>query len=143
MLDYVFFDPLPCERFIEFLRERGLEPICREETRGAWEVALPEDLDEALAERIEAFYDEMMELNQALFEAGETAAAAGYHAAGVVLNLRSGQTVYAEVDPGLLGRVMSVVTPQEFGEIVDAIVAAVEQPDGRTFCQRMRGEPER
>jgi len=75
---------------------------------------------------------------QGLVEAGE--AAADDHAAGVVLNLRSGETVYAEVDPGLLGRVMSVVTPAEFGAIVDAIVEAVEHPDRRGFCQRRRDE---
>jgi hypothetical protein len=34
--------------------------------------------------------------------------------------------------------VLSVISPVELGAIVDAIVSAVEDPDERTVCQRMR-----
>ena len=139
MLDYVFFDRRPFERFLAYLRERGLEPVCREGDDAVFEVSLPEDLDDALTDAVEAYYDEMMAYNQALFEDG-SAPGSDYHAAGVVVNLRNGEAVYAEVEPDLLARVMSVLSPEEFGRLVDAIVDAVEAPDGRSFCQRMREE---
>lgn len=141
MLEYVFFHQQPLDRFVDFLREQGLEPevACEDET---WEAQLPEDLDDALCERIENFYDEMMDLNQALFNE-EEGAGSDYHTAGVVLNLQDGKTVYANVSPLLLGRIMGVLTPEEFGEVVNAIVDAVEKPDERTLCQRMTNEQQR
>ena len=75
-----------------------------------------------------------MALNQALFE--EEAPTRGEQlAAGVVVKLRNGDTVYAGVDPRLLGRIMEVLTPEEFGEVVNAIVDAVEHPDTRSLCR--------
>jgi len=137
MLDYVFFDRRPCERFMDFVREQGLEPGLRQEQE-TWEVSLPEDLDEELSERIEDYYDEMMAFNQQLYDAEAGQDADNYHAAGVVVNLRDGRTVYANVEPLLLAKVMEVLTPEEFGRVINAVVDAVEDPDERTFCQRMR-----
>ena len=75
-----------------------------------------------------------MALDQSLFEAD--GAAAGEHTAGVVVTLASGDTVNAQVDPLLPGRIMGVLTPQEFDRVVDAIVDAVEHPDPRPLCER-------
>ena len=55
-----------------------------------------------------------------------------------MLELNTGENVYAQVDPELLGRIMTVVTPDEFNTVVNAIVEAVENPDARTPCQRIR-----
>ncbi len=139
MLEYVFFHPEPCERFVAFLREHALDPEVREEGE-TWEVCLPEGLPDDQVERIEARYDELLELNRRLHD--EEAPEGEYHAAGVVLDLAGGQRVYARVDPVLLARIMSVLTPEEFGRVVHAIVDAVENPDPRTMCQRMRDSGE-
>jgi hypothetical protein len=139
MLEYVFFHPLPLEKFQEFLRSKGLqvETVSAEDT---YEARLAEDIDDALSEEIEERYDKLMEMNQALFESELEQDVDNYHAAGVVVNLSDGRSVYADVEPGLLARVMEVLTPDELGRIVNAIVNAVESPDERTFCQRMREE---
>lgn len=137
MLDYVFFHRGPFERFVEFARAQGLAPVCRH-AEDDFEVALPDDLDEDLAERIEAFYEEMMDWNRELHEEGLGAQGDLQQAAGVAVALRDGGAVYAEVDPEVLGRIMGVLTPAEFGKVVDAIVAAVEDPDPRSFCERLR-----
>ncbi|HHI77239.1 MAG TPA: hypothetical protein ENJ94_08715 [Gammaproteobacteria bacterium] len=99
---------------------------------------LPEELDEALAERIEDFYDEMMELGRELYEQEGDQEEVGYHAAGITVQLADGSNVYAQVDPQLLGRIMQVLSPEEFNQVVNAIVEAVENPDARSLCQRMR-----
>lgn len=138
MLEYVFFDPRPRQRFADFLHLHGLAValLDDDETCGA---GIPEDVDDDLLAQIEAYYDEMMSLDQELFEAGADAQDKGHQSAGVVLNLTSGETVYARVDPVLLGRIMQVLTPQEFGDLVDAIVDAVENPDARPLCHAPGG----
>jgi hypothetical protein len=133
LLEYIFFDERPWRHFIDFIKELGLEP---ETSRGdeGWLVALPEEIEDALNERIEAFYDEMLDYNESLV--AEREGVAHRHLAGLSVSLSDGRTVLAPVDPGLMQRVLSVVTPQELGELVDAVVAAVENPDERSLCQR-------
>ncbi len=139
MLEYVFFHPTPFEKFIEFARENGLSPETVRDDE-SYEVHLPEDIDDALSERIEERYGVLMELNQALFESEQGEGSDNYHAAGVVVNLKDGTAVYADVDPGVMARIMGVISAEEFGDVVNAIVDAVEEPDTRTFCQRMRDD---
>ncbi len=134
MLEYAFFHAKPFDAFIAALKELGLQPQTVVE-EDYWEVQLPEDLDDGVSDRVEQLYEQMMEWNQELHDAE---ADGDYHTAGVVVNLNSGDVVYAQVDPAILGRIMSVLTPDEFGRVVDAIVDAVETPDERTLCQRMR-----
>jgi hypothetical protein len=133
MLEFVFFNAQTCGQFVDFLGNLGVgaDLVDDDETFG---VAIDEGLDEALLDKIELRYDELMVLDQSLFE--QQADADGEHTAGVVLNLASGDTVYAQVDPFLLGRIMEVLTPEEFGSVVNAIVDAVEKPDRRPLCKR-------
>jgi hypothetical protein len=131
MLEFVFFDPRPRDKFLAFLHESAVEStLCDDDD--VLNVAIDEEIDDRLLTRIEAYYDEMMALNQRLLEQEEPA----QNAAGVVVNLASGDTVYAQLAPDLLARVMTVLTPEELGTLVDAVVEAVENPDNRTLCQR-------
>jgi hypothetical protein len=144
MLDYVFFDPRPCRRFVQFLEQRGvvheLDDVDDAFDLDTLEVRVPEDLDEALEQAIEDEYERLMAWSQELAEQAGGEAGGDYQAAGVVVNLKDGRTVYAHIDSGLLSRIMAAVTPREFGLVVDAIVDAVENPDERSLCGRMRDE---
>ena len=133
MLEYIFFHEHPWRRFIVFAEELGLNPEARQGDEG-WVVELPEDLDEALDERLEAFYDEMLDYNQDLV--AETEGAEHVHLAGIDVTLGDGRRVQAGVDPKLMRRLLEAVSPEELGEFVNAIVDAVENPDERAFCQR-------
>jgi len=137
MLEYVFFDERPRDQFVTFLQQKSVE-LKLEEDEGLLKVWISEDLDDDLDEAIEDFYDDMMALNQQLYEDENNDAEVGYNAAGIVLELNTGENVYAQVNPELLGRIMTVVTPDEFNTVVNAIVEAVENPDARTPCQRIR-----
>lgn len=138
MLEYIFFDQRPWELFDAFLREKGLIPESVHEEQG-YLVRLPEDTDDELMESIEAYYDEMLDMNEALFIAqqddGEQV-----HAAGVSVSLSDGRSVDAMVSPDLLNRILTVVSTDELGQLVSAIVDAVEHPDDRPFCRRHRDE---
>ena len=137
MLEYVFFDERPRDQFVTFLQQNSVE-LKLEEDEGLLKVWISEELDDDLDEAIEDLYDDMMALNQQLYEDENIEAEVGYNAAGIVLELNTGENVYAQVDPELLGRIMTVVTPDEFNTVVNAIVEAVENPDARTPCQRIR-----
>lgn len=138
MLEYVFFNEEPCARFQEFLVARGLQSDLEE--RDPERIIQVEEsaVDDALADEIDRFYDEMFALDQALHESESPTSRENYHAAGVVVNLDDGRAVYAEVAPDLLSRVMSALEPQDLNDLVAAVVDAVENPDERSFCERMR-----
>lgn len=133
MLEYIFFDEVPWRRFIDYLESLGLSP---QESSGddGWLVALPEDLDDDLDERIEAYYDRMLEMNESLV--AEAEGEGHVHTAGVNVTLSDGRVVQAAVDPRLMRRLLEVLSPQELGDLVNAIAEAVEHPDERPICQR-------
>ncbi|MCP4992423.1 MAG: hypothetical protein GY934_01355 [Gammaproteobacteria bacterium] len=133
MLEYIFFDERPWNQFIAYLQKLGLEPQSAQEEQG-FLVSLPDDTDDGLMEDIEAFYDEMLDMNEALFieESGEE----HVHNAGVNISLSGGRTVEAMVSPVLLNRILEVLSTDELGEFVSAIADAIENPDERSFCRR-------
>ena len=126
MLEYVFFNAEPRARFC-FLREHGIEPPLAE---GELErlVQVEEDLvDDALADTLDAYYDEMFELDHAIYsQVGEDGH--DYAGSGVVVNLKDGTAAYANVPPALLAKVMQALTHEELSDLVNAIVDAVERP---------------
>ncbi|MCU7945645.1 MAG: hypothetical protein KZQ72_03205, partial [Candidatus Thiodiazotropha sp. (ex Cardiolucina cf. quadrata)] len=65
MLEYIFFDERPWQGFIDYLIQLGLKPVATSNEEG-WLVSLPEDLDDALDEKIETYYDQMLTMNEAL-----------------------------------------------------------------------------
>ncbi len=133
MLEYIFFDRRPWQLFIDFLRDQGLDPDHGEEDQGMM-VRLPDDTDDALMGAIEERYDELLEMNERLF--AEQEGEAHVHRAGVSVSLSDGRVVEAAVPPALLNRILDVVSTDELGQFVSAIVDAVENPDERPFCQR-------
>ncbi len=132
MLEYIFFDERPCEKFNDFLKERGLQPSLKT-SHGEWVAALPEGLDDKLIEEIESYYDEMMEYNEALMSADDDK---HVYAAAVEVRLADGRKIMASVRPELLKRVLGVLSFEELGEFVDDIASAVENPDDRPICRR-------
>jgi len=134
MLEYVFFDQSPYQQFVDFIQDKGIAAQCSQEEE-IYQVDVPEDISEDLVDEIEEFYDQMMSLNQALFEQ-QNDNPEDYQQAGVVVSLNDGQNVYANVDGHLLAKIMSVLTAEEFGQVVESIVEAVEEPDNRPLCKR-------
>ncbi|MCW8848233.1 MAG: hypothetical protein OQK19_05740 [Sedimenticola sp.] len=135
MLEYIFFDERPWQLFIDYLTARGLQPLSAQEDQG-FMVRLPEDTDDALMDDIEAYYDEMLDMNEALF-IEQADPSEHKHAAGVSVNLSDGRTVQAVVDPALLNRILDVLSTDELGQFINSIVDAVENPDERSVCRRM------
>ena len=132
MLEYIFFHLTPRDRFLTFVAELGLPAETSEADDGLL-VLLPEDVGEELDQRVEDFYDQLLDMTEELLAPDEPGAG---QASGVTVTLEDGRTVYARVSPELLNRILTVVTPSELGELVNAVVDAVERPDERPLCRR-------
>ncbi|MFQ5642263.1 MAG: hypothetical protein ACE5FQ_01040 [Thiogranum sp.] len=135
MIEYVFFHQQPLELFLQFLAGLGLDSTTRR-YEDRMEVLLPDDLDAPLFEKIDARYDQLMDLEGDLTDSEQSGAAGEYQAGGIVVSLADNTTVYATLDSDLLARVMKSVTPEEFALIVDAIVQAVENRQESPACHR-------
>lgn len=134
MLEFIFFHKKTCELFEKAAKSSEIitETVCNDDT---FLVRLGEDIDEEVLDNLEDYYDELMNMDQALME--ETADSSDtLHAAGITIQLNDGRNVYASIDPALLSRVLQCISPDELNTLVHAITEAVENPDTRSLCQR-------
>jgi len=137
MLEYIFFHKTPYEKFLQFLRSIQVEPLKEgvdETDVEGLVVFIQDNLDESLSNEIEAYYDDMMDLNESLV--AEEDEGDRMNNVGLAVSLADGRSVLASVDPAVLNRVLSVITHRQLGEMVDAIADAVENPDERPLCKR-------
>jgi len=139
MLEYVFFHQQPLDQFCKFLQLKSV-PFQQVESSESLLLAIEEQsIDDAMADLIDDYYDEMLDLDQSIYDQGLLKDEENYAAAGVVVNLMDGQSVYADVPGDLLRKIMDVLSPQELGDLVNAIADAVENPDQRALCKRHPG----
>lgn len=137
MLEYIFFHQEPCDRFKQFLTDKGVELLQEgldETDVQGLVVCIADDLAEPLSDEIEDYYDQMMELNEALVIQDE--GDGEMSSVGLSVSLADGRSVLASVDPDVLNRVLTVITHDELGKLVDVIADAVENPDQRPLCKR-------
>ncbi len=137
MLEYVLFHEKPLELFVTFLGTHNVKPETSEDD-GVFEIRIPEDLDEDVLDQIERKYDELMDLNQQLYYEENAPAVDNYRMASVAITLKNGQNTMAHIRPELLAQVLEVISDDELFELVKGIVDAVETPDERTYCQKVR-----
>jgi len=141
MYEYVLFHEKPFQLFVNWLKDKGI-PSETELEDGNYSIKIPEDLDDSLLDEIEDIFDEFMDMNEQIVINEEREDNNSYHMAGVVVTLKDGSVSYADINPDIMSRVMDVVTAIEFGEIVNAIANAVENPQSQSYCQRMRASKE-
>lgn len=137
MFEYLFFNQKPFNAFEIFLEDLNVDYTINKEDEN-FIVLIADDLGDELDEKIEAFYDDMLDMDREICEATLEPTNNNYQTAGITVDLSDGRVVYAKVDPIVLGKVMQCVTPDELSDIVNAIATAVENPDERSPCQRIR-----
>ena len=137
LLEYIFFHKQPCDQFKEFLQNKHVELLKEgidETDVEAFVVYIADDLDDKISEEIEDFYDQMMELNESLVVQDEDTDE--MNNVGLAVSLNDGRSVLATVDPDVLNRILTVISHDELGKLVDTIADAVENPDERPLCKR-------
>ena len=137
MLDYILFNEKPYQLFVEWLKEKGVDCEVSMDDED-YVIKVSENLNDDLLDDIDDKYEEFMNMSQDIIDAEEKEKHDGYQMAGVIVTLKDGSISYADIDSKLLSRVISVISPEELGEIVTAIADAVENPQSKTFCQRVR-----
>lgn len=137
MLEYVLFHQQPFNQFIEFLSDLKVK-TATSENEGIFEIRIEDNLERGICDLIEKKYDELMALNQELFFAENPATAENYRMATLMFTLASGELSSAHVRPELLAKVLEVISQDELHEIVEAVVKGVEDPDDRSYCQKVR-----
>ena len=136
MLEYVFFHKVLAEKFAKKVREYNIETKLIEE-EPAWEVHVPEDIEEETEQEISDFYDDFFDKDQEMFEQ-ENQDDDSYGAAAIEITLKNGEKVNAQTDQKILGKVLSTISFDEFNQLINDITFAIENPDSRTICERYR-----
>ena len=95
MLEYVFFHDEPRTRFQHYLSELNIGWIQVDGDPESLVQVAEDEVDDALADRIEAVYDELFSADQALYDASLPESAEHYAGSGLVVNLKDGRSVYA------------------------------------------------
>lgn len=139
MLDFIFFHETPMKKFQTYLDSEKIPYENDTEFQASIEetgftVSISDEYELDVIDKVEKYYDEMMELNEALIstEEGEEE----IKNAGITVNLSDGTTVLADVDPNLIYKLSEALKPQEILQLVNAIADAVENPDKRPLCKR-------
>ncbi|MEJ2060376.1 MAG: hypothetical protein P8Y64_07805 [Gammaproteobacteria bacterium] len=134
MLEYIFFYEPSMDRFIAFLKERGIAYETRKDSLDEPIVRVPDDLDETTDDAIDSFYEELMgEYEDMLAQGGDPDE---QHVTALTIGLNNGRTVYAPLKPQMMNRLMQAFSSTEIQELVDSIVTAVENEDDRPLCKR-------
>ena len=131
MLEYAFFHQRISGLFLDFVKQRGISAEVEQEELGII-VQIPEELDDQLLEKIEAYYDKLLDMTEELVNADEE----HIHNVGIAVNLTDGRSVLAEVEPALVNKLLDVISMEELNDLVNAVVDAVENPDERPLCKR-------
>ena len=138
--DYICFDDTHAREFRAFLEARGVPYETRADTKdeGHLVVSVPDDLDEELDDAVEAEFERLeREYEQRLKQALIAEDQAEKRVTAISVNLSSGETCYVPIPEEMMNRLLSVLSTQEIGDLVDAIVSAVENPDTRPICHHV------
>lgn len=133
MLDYIFYHDSPRDKFIDYLKKHNIAYAKQEDTMGLV-VAVPEDMEESIEKAVEIHYDQLMEDAEELII--DDGGVAEKDVAAITITLDDGKITYASVSPGVINRVLTVITNQELNDLVNSIVSSVLNPDERPICTR-------
>lgn len=134
MYEFTFLTPDRGANFVEQLKSLGIKAESRPDpiNDAVTNVAIPDDIDEDLLPQIEAWYEDETSRNEAAARALEDEN--DIVSAGIWVQLEDGGSSLARVDPDIMNRILTVLTPDELGEFVSVIADAVEHPDVTPIC---------
>jgi hypothetical protein len=132
MFEYIFLHKALSEKFTGRLDSLSVPFESRDDELGIV-VSIPEDLDEALVERVDELYETFFDESEDLLR-GE--GQEEKHVAAIDIRLSDGSVTQASIRPELMNKVLGALSFDELNEFVDAIRDSIENPDERPFCQR-------
>ena len=137
LLDYVLFHQIPYSKFVEYLNTAKIA-MNTSLKDGVYTISIPVDISDELVNSIEERYDELLDMSRELLAEETPQGKGNFSIATMIVGLASGETSNAHIRPDLLYRIMNVIDEKELGEFVQAIAEAVENPDNRSYCHKVR-----
>jgi hypothetical protein len=134
LFTYIFFDDGLRTRFVEFVQARGVRHTEEPDPMGTSVIGIPEDVDEALYETIEAYYEELSAMQEQLLDG--TTDGLEINRAGVRVTLSDGRPCMVRLDPEIVRRLLTVLSFDELQDLVATIARAAEDPDDGPCCAR-------
>ena len=131
MMEYIFFNAELAERFAEFARLIGTSSEKRSDNLGLV-VAVPEDLDEELGNRLDTYYAHLLDEQADMVEQAEPGLK---HTTAINITLADGRPCAIRIEPAMMNRLMSCLSIDEIHELATSIARSVENPDNRPLCQ--------
>jgi hypothetical protein len=132
--EYMFFDEGLRDRFVAFAAARGIAGTVRQDEIAGFVVTLPDEMDDALEEAVEAEYKTIMDEQMLLAESDEELVS--HHAAGTTVTLTDGTTRTVRIPPPIARRLFEHFTSDEIHEIATAIAHSVENPIDGPICRK-------
>jgi hypothetical protein len=132
--EYMLFDEALRDRFVAFAAARGIAGTVRKDEIAGFVVALPDELDDALEEAIEAEYESIMDEQMLLAESDE--GLVSHAVAGVTVTLADGTSRAVRIPPPIARRLFEHFTPEEVHEIATAIAQGVANPIDGPICRK-------
>lgn len=132
--EYMFFNDALRDRFVAFVTAHGIASTVRKDEIAGFVVALPDDLDDALADAVEDEYESIMDIQMLLAESDEDMVS--HAVAGITVKLADGSTRDIRIPPPIARRLFDHFTPAEVHEIATAIAQSVENPIDGPLCRK-------
>lgn len=130
MMEYIFFSASLSRRFAEFVQVLGV-PCEESKDEMGIIVAVPEDLDDELSNRLETYYAHLMDEQAEIVEEEEPGLK---HATAINITLSDGRPCTIRIEPDMMNRLMSCLGIEEIHELAVTIARSVENPDSRPLC---------
>lgn len=137
-IEFAFMHPGAHQRFIEAARTHGLTAFWYNDPIGTGAVIVrvqEEGLTPDIERALEALAEQLDTEGQAWAEANGPELRLS--AVGLVIQLADGRQSLARVEPDMVRRILTVLTPEELGQFVARIADAVEHPDDTPICRTL------
>jgi hypothetical protein len=126
MLDYLFFDQGLARRFADQVVALGGQADISDTSGAGVQVRVPMvSLTEAAIAQLDGVYDELFFVEQAKLVEDQGGLA---DACGVQLQLSTGEFTHVLLNPEMMNRLLSVLSPMELQDLFNQVADAVENP---------------
>lgn len=143
MLEYVFFNAAACSAFERRLKSLAIshdapkrEVSPSSDTDDLWTVFLPEDLDDALSEELDDFYDVLMagQAEEVIRQDTDS-----INLVGVQYTRADGQVAVVRLDPERVNRLIQCLSLEQLQALVQDIADEVQASHTGSLCKVLSG----
>lgn len=132
--EYMFFDEVVRDRFVDFASQRGIAGTVRKDEIAGFVIALPDGLSDEQQEAVDAEYESIMDEQMLLAESD--AEMVTHHVFGVTVTLADGTSRDIRIPPPMARRLFEHFTFDEVHEVATIIAQGVENPVDGPLCRK-------